>query len=313
MAFLWSHRNSPTIRRLSGSHKKKALAFLDQDPINSVIARGYVESMGMGQSHALGILDSSKNVTALAWDGGNIIPLGFTPFELEALSEDLLTRRRQASSLVGPQEQVLGLWNYLEPVWGNNLREVRPRQFCMSITHDKSQHGIQSAHAIPAGSLISNVEHMCTLVPPDPFLRLARPGEESTVGTASVAMFTEEVGYDPTKYGSMYLQRVANLIRLGLTFIRMGVDPATGNSQVDFKADIGALSGGVAQLQGVWTHPDLRGQGIATGCLAAVVEYIHHNIAPTVSLYVNDYNTHAIAVYEAVGFSHHAMWATVLM
>jgi predicted GNAT family acetyltransferase len=46
--------------------------------------------------------------------------------------------------------------------------------------------------------------------------------------------------------------------------------------------------------------------------VATVVEHGLSTIAPTVSLYVNDYNRRAISVYRKVGFEQVGEYATVL-
>ena len=75
-------------------------------------------------------------------------------------------------------------------------------------------------------------------------------------------------------------------------------------------------TGGVAQLTGVWTRPDLRGQGIGAAALAAVVDAVrrdHVGADGIVSLYVNDYNTPALALYRSLGFEQVGLFATVLL
>lgn len=124
-------------------------------------------------------------------------------------------------------------------------------------------------------------------------------------------MFIEEVGYDPTSYGPAYAQRVHSLVRDGQTFVRMG--SRQGSPFVEFKADIGALGGGVAQIQGVWVHPDVRGRGLAGPAMLAVAQYVTQMIAPTVSLYVNDYNYAAIRSYDKAGFDVVGEFATVML
>ncbi|WP_262485939.1 GNAT family N-acetyltransferase [Changpingibacter yushuensis] len=284
----WPGRSATTLRRLYGIDRPKAIEFLDRDPVNSVLARANLDNAGIGAMSALGLFDNPRHsISALSWDSGNVIPLGFDDFGLDLLADSLLSRSRVCSSLVGPAQQVLGLWERLEPEWGP-ARDVRARQYSMVIEEP-------------------------SLVEPDPLVRRATTSELSLVFPASVAMFTEEVGYDPTLYGSSYRRRAEGLVSNGLTFIKLGPDPDGVHERVIFKADVGALAGGVAQVQGVWTAPDLRGQGLATHAMAAVVAQILATLAPTVSLYVNDFNTAAVAVYRKVGFKAVEDWATILL
>jgi len=48
--------------------------------------------------------------------------------------------------------------------------------------------------------------------------------------------------------------------------------------------------------------PERRGAGLSVTGMAAVVDLALAEIAPVVSLYVNDYNTRAVAAYRHVGF-----------
>jgi uncharacterized protein len=79
-----------------------------------------------------------------------------------------------------------------------------------------------------------------------------------------------------------------------------------------FKAEIGAATAAVSQVQGVWVHPTLRGRGLGTAGMASVVELARREVAPVVSLYVNDYNTAARRSYEKVGFAQVGTFASVL-
>jgi predicted GNAT family acetyltransferase len=67
-----------------------------------------------------------------------------------------------------------------------------------------------------------------------------------------------------------------------------------------------------AQIQGVWVAPDRRGRGLAGAGMAAVISDALRRVAPTVSLYVNDYNESALRVYRRCGFRPVGMFATVL-
>jgi predicted GNAT family acetyltransferase len=97
-------------------------------------------------------------------------------------------------------------------------------------------------------------------------------------------------------------------LREGRTFVRRAAD-----GSVVFKADLGSVSTAVAQVHGVWVDPRFRGRGLAAPAMAAVVTGALRDIAPTVSLYVNDYNAPAVAAYQRVGFTQVGTFATVLL
>ncbi|UMG94883.1 GNAT family N-acetyltransferase [Nocardioides sp. TF02-7] len=58
--------------------------------------------------------------------------------------------------------------------------------------------------------------------------------------------------------------------------------------------------------------PHRRGEGLATAGMAAVVQLVRERIAPSVSLYVNEWNHAARLAYERVGFRESARFATVM-
>jgi predicted GNAT family acetyltransferase len=193
---------------------------------------------------------------------------------------------RRCSSVVGDADAVLPLWERLAPAWGA-VREVRAEQPSMVIDGD------------PA-------------VVPDPAVRRSVPEEYELVLPACVRMFTEEVGYSPIGgTGGAYEARVRSLVREGRSFVR--VDPGDdGSPRVVFKAELGAVAGGVAQVQGVWVEPTRRGERLSEAGMAAVVALTRRDVAPTVSLYANHYNERALAAYRAVGFRRVGTYATVL-
>jgi uncharacterized protein len=79
-----------------------------------------------------------------------------------------------------------------------------------------------------------------------------------------------------------------------------------------FKAEVGAATDRACQVQGVWVDPAWRGRGLSAAGMAAVVEVCRRDIAPTVSLYVNDFNAPARRAYERVGFGEVGTLASVL-
>jgi predicted GNAT family acetyltransferase len=275
-----------SLRLLDRHDRDEALELCGRDPVantfvaSRLIAYG-VESRTSGE--LWGFYDAGR-LSSLCWSGANLAPVEATPAAIEAFATRARRAGRHCSSIVGPAGAVLDLWSRLAPHWGRP-REVRAVQPLMAID-------------IPP------------LVDPDPLVRRVRPAELDVVLPACIAMFTEEVGYSPVlgDGGAVYRSQVAGLVAAGRSFAR--IDDQT--EDVVFKAELGSVTPQVAQVQGVWVHPKLRGQGFAAPGMSAVVGFAQREVAPTVSLYVNDFNERAIRTYERVGFTRVGTYATVL-
>lgn len=262
-------------------------AVLDADPVAACMVAARVESAGR-DGRGLGGLGGElwghggSRLDGLCFAGANLIPLRGDRPALRAFADRALRRGRACSSLVGPADHVLTLWHDLARSWGPS-REVRADQPLLAMSRP------------PA-------------VRPDPLVRQVRPEELERYLPAAIAMFTEEVGVDPTlgDGGAGYRARVAELIGSGRAFGRFE------HGEVVFKAEIGAVSSRVGQLQGVWVHPARRGSGLGAAGTAAVVDHLVGAMGRVASLYVNSYNEPARAAYRRVGFQQVGTFATVL-
>ena len=214
--------------------------------------------------------------------GANTVPVETTPASRASFADRLRTVPRRCSSFVGPAAEVLDLWRLLEPAWGP-AREVRSNQPLLAMGADSPR-------------------------PADDGVRRVDITEIDILLPACIDMFTSEVGVSPVAGGSGpgYRSRIAELIRSGRAFARID------DGRVVFKAEVGTATDSVCQVQGVWVAPELRGRGLAEPGMAAVVALARESIAPTVSLYVNDFNTSARKTYAAVGFEQVGTFATVL-
>jgi len=279
---------SPTLRTLERRDRDAVLALCATDPVANVMLAERVQRVGSEPVRLGGEIwgwFSGGDLCAACWSGANLVPVNATsPEALDAFADQARRRPGRYSSVFGPAEGVLGIWSRLERQ-GWRARQVRP---CQPLFATSSR----------------------SALPPDPQVRRARLDEIATVLPASVAMFTEEVGYSPLRGdgGASYRRRVSELIADRRTFIRRA-DGGAGH--VVFKADLGALSDLTAQVHGVWIDPRHRGQGLAAPAMAAVVAQAL-DVAPVVSLYVNDFNAPALATYRRVGFEEVGAFATVL-
>lgn len=264
-------------------------AILDADPVMSCMVTARVEVAGLEPWRLGGEMWGTDSrplrggrLEGLCFAGPNLVPLQGTQTTLRIFADRAVRRGRMCSSLVGPADLVLGLWQELVTDWGP-AREVRADQPLMAMG------------TVPA-------------VPVDPLVRPVRPEELDRYLPAAIAMFIEEVGVDPCADdgGLSYRARVSELIAAGRAFARFE------HGEVVFKAEIGSLCSTVGQIQGVWVRPDRRGHGLATHGTAAVVDRLVRGMGRSASLYVNGFNTPAKAAYQRVGFRQVGQYATVL-
>jgi uncharacterized protein len=228
-----------------------------------------------------GYLEDGELVSA-CHSAANLVPVNATPDAIAAFAARAIRQRRRCSTIVGPADAVAGLWSYLSEHW-SPPRELRWNQPHLEIS------------AAPK-------------VTPDPGVRRTTHEDLDVLYPACVAMYTEEVGISPEVGGGadMYRARVAQLIGKGWSFARIE------DGRVVFKAEIAAVSPYACQIQGVYVDPDRRGEGLASAGMAAVIEVALREVAPVVSLYVNEHNLPARGAYAAVGFEQTAVFSTIM-
>ena len=142
---------------------------------------------------------------------------------------------------------------------------------------------------------------------PAGYARLATSADLGELLPAAAAMFTEEVGFDPiARYGDGYAARLRTLIAGQRSAIVTDV-----NGRVIFKTDAGIVNLDAAQVQGVWLHPDYRGYGLAKPFFAAAAQVLQRRY-PHLSLYVNDYNGRALAMYRGTGWEQIGQFSTII-
>ncbi|MFD5770401.1 GNAT family N-acetyltransferase [Streptomyces sp. NPDC127049] len=275
-----------TTRVLEPADLGAALAVLESAPVENAFVTARVRIAGLDPWRLGGEMwgwYSEGRLTSLCYAGANLVPICATPEAVRAFADRARRIGRRCSSIVGPAGPTGELWRLLEPAWGP-ARDVRAHQPLM-VTEEPS-----------------------ATVSPDPLVRRVRKDEMDVIMPACVAMFTEEVGVSPMAGdgGLLYQARVAELVAAGRSFARID------DGKVVFKAEIGAATRQACQIQGVWVAPEHRGKGLSETGMAAVLQYALADIAPVVSLYVNDYNTPARAAYHRVGFRETGAFMSVL-
>ncbi|HVU92403.1 MAG TPA: GNAT family N-acetyltransferase [Jatrophihabitans sp.] len=266
----------------------EVVRLVDADPLVNVVVAARLQAAGSLEPRRLGgtllaTRDAAGGLSGAVLDGGNLLPVGGGPAQWRALAEHLARGRRRCSSIVGRVEAVEAMWDVLARSWGPP-RAIRTAQPLLVLDRGAP---------LPAG---------------DERVQPVRLADVDRYVPAAAAMFTEELGVSPYRLASPaeYRRRVAGLAAAGRAFAIVD-----GTGEVLFKADLGAVSAQTCQVQGVWVRPDLRGRGIGTAALAAVLRRAL-TLAPTVSLYVNHFNVPARRMYARLGLRPAATLSTVL-
>jgi uncharacterized protein len=273
------------VRQLGEAERGAVERLLDLDPFGAAQVAERIAARGLSWWRAEGRIfgyGSRRQIEALFWLGGHLTPVLASPPAVAAFAELIGAEERACSSIVGRADAVLGLWDRLSGRWGP-ARDVRPNQPLLATDS-------------PPGIAV------------DPDVRPVRVDEIDLLFPAAVAMYTEEVGVSPLTEdgGRGYRRRVTELVRARRAYARF-VD-----GEVVFKAELAIVTRHTVQVQGVWVAPAWRGRGLAAAAMAAVVRDALARVAPTVSLYVNDYNVPARRVYDRCGFRPVGTFATVL-
>jgi ribosomal protein S18 acetylase RimI-like enzyme len=262
---------------LGRDDEDRTLEFLDRHPARDVFIASRVLNDGVlrapGWSPLWGAFSSAGALQGVLHIGPNVVPATEDAAVCEALapaaSGSVATRM-----LVGERRSVEYLWKLIGPSYPAP-REIRARQYVYSL---------EPGDLVASGGLRRGRA------------RFATPADEERVLRLSAAMYTEEMGENPlARDPAGYRRRVQVLTARGWTFVyEIG-------GELQFKMDIGCASGRSGQIQGVYVPPELRGRGLGTMAMAACCKLAFQR-QPALSLYVNDFNTPAVALYERLGF-----------
>jgi ribosomal protein S18 acetylase RimI-like enzyme len=265
------------VRPLGRADKALALEALDRNPVRDVFIASRILHDGaltsLGPSPLWGAFDG-QHLHGLLHVGPNLVPAVDDQRACEALAA--------AAGGLYPTRMVVGERATVEHLWsliGSSYpppREVRRRQFVYALEPERLVH---EPDARAPG-----------------LARLAERSDEDRVLELSAAMYTEEMGENPmARDPDGYRRRVRMLTARGWTYVY------ELSGELVFKMDVGCASDRTAQIQGVYVPPEQRGRGVGTTAMAAccALAFDRH---PNLSLYVNDFNAPAIALYERIGF-----------
>jgi RimJ/RimL family protein N-acetyltransferase len=269
-----------SLEPLAADNAPEALAYLAERPYENVYAAWLLATRQIARSgDAILWRNGSGRVAGFCYSGAQIVPQADDDEALPAFAEHLTTTTL-ARMIVGPRRCVEGFWT-------------------------AASTGMPPPVAIRTSQPLYALERsMLRGSRADANVRRATRDEVDDIAPHSARMIAGEIGGSPNGSAEFRL-RTARIIEAGWWWrYRVG-------GKLAFMCNVGSASPFTAQLQGVWSPPEMRRKGFATRALAAICDRLLDE-HPTLSLYVNDFNLPAIALYERVGFRRAGEFSTIL-
>jgi uncharacterized protein len=268
------------IEPVSPATHDKAAEYLARSPyLNVFISHALLHDPALPARKNVAVAVHGDDVLGVAYCGRGLA-IAAEPTALPEFGEHV-KRHRGERMIVGARDTVRAFWEVVRG-WHVAPRLVRDRQLVMMVDRER-------------------------LRPYEPrtLVRHATVEEWNEVADGSAQMVRQELAYDPRRGSPEFGTGIRAMIERKLWWV------GSANGRLCFFCNVGPWCSRTIQLQGIWTPPELRGQGYATASLAAICDRLL-DVSPTLSLYVNDFNEPAIALYRRVGFEHVGDFQTLL-
>jgi uncharacterized protein len=272
MPALWS------VRTLDDAARDSVLSFLSCEPLMNIYLISRILDEGIGGSGGMIEVRHGRERIAVSSLGSNVVA-AVTPgasdeerwHALRLVAERLLMQGIVLRAIICEASTVETLW-----------RHIAPRSSAPTVVRLNQ----------PVYVLEGDGEDL----PPLETVRHSVVGDLDRLVPACAAMHLEEVGIDPLARDAWgYRERIRELVLAGRSLVLV-VD-----GEIAFKCEYSAVTPGAVQLMGVWTAPHLRRHGWAREGMREVCGHILRQ-GRKVTLFVNDFNLPAVALYESLGF-----------
>lgn len=266
-----------SIKPLGDDDVAQALAFLRRDPLINVylISRlleerfaAATQMVEVRYNRETVLLASLATNIVLAADVGQ--PRDVIETAVAAIADRIVTRMLPVRAIISPAAYVEMLWT--------RLRSRLDPPTVVRLTQ-------------PVYAIRGRMDY--------PDLTVARYStmrELEALVPACAAMHKEEVGIDPLERDAAgYRERIRELVERKRSVVLIH------QNRIAAKCEYSAVTPETVQLMGVWSAPDLRRRGFSRTLLREVCGHLARK-GKTVTLFVNDFNRPAVALYESLGF-----------
>lgn len=266
-----------SLKSLGDDDVAGALAFLRRDPlINVYLISRLLEERSAAAAQMFAVRHN-RDIVVIASLATNIVlaadpaaPRDLTDTAIALIADRIICRMLSVRAIISPAPLVESLWQHLRS------RLDPPTVVRMN----------QPIYAIRRRFDFPDLTET----------RYASFGDLDQLVPACAAMHKEEVGIDPMERDPLgYRERIRELVERKRSIVRV-VD-----RRIVAKTEFSAISNDAVQLMGVWTHPQFRRRGYAHALLREICGHLFKK-GKSVTLFVNDFNKPAMALYEGLGF-----------
>jgi hypothetical protein len=270
--------------RLTHESKAEVLKFLSERPMHTVVMAGLIRDNGMESKFNRGIFyacrDRRGNLAGVAL-------IGHAMF-VDARSEEALRQFARLAQefphthmMLGERELIERFWKYYAP--HGQLK----RRFCSELLFELNR----------PSPLFESV----------PELRPARVAEQSLIVPVHAALAFEESGVNPLEVDPEgFRERCRRRIEERRVWVLVE------DGKLIFKADVVSDTDAVIYLEGIYVHPERRGQGYGSRCLSELARQLLGR-TKSISLLVDQERQQAQNFFRKLGFVSRGFYDTIFL
>ena len=271
--------------RLTNETRSEVLHFLADRPLHNVVMTGMIRDNGIESEFNRGAFYGSRDDTGLLV---GVALIGHAIF-VDARSDpalrqfaELAQQFPQAHMLMGETALIGKFWDYYYAPDGQAERWI-----CREMLFELNGRPTCAGNA--------------------PGLRRARRSDLEQVLPVHAAMALAESGVDPLQVDREgFGRRCRRRIDQGRTWVLIEQD------RLIFKADIVSDTPEVIYLEGVYVHPEFRGQGYGSSCMAQLTGDLLQR-TKSISLLVNEERRQAQEFFKKLGFVSRGVYDTIFL
>jgi len=267
-----------SIKSLSDDDAPAALTFLRREPLVNVYLISRIMEERFTSATQIVEVRHNREIVVLASLATNVVmasdprvPMDIVDAAVGVIADRIVMRMIPVRAIISPAHLVDSLWRRLQSRL-DPPTVVRMNQPVYAIRNRTDYPDLTECR-------YSTIRDLDALVP------------------AAAAMHKEEVGIDPMERDAIgYRERIRELIDKKRSIVLIH------DRAIVAKCEYSAVTPEAVQLMGVWTNPAYRRQGYGRQLLREVCGHLSRT-GRAVTLFVNDFNRPAVALYESLGFA----------